>query len=495
VDISKTGISSTTPASIRPTLELLKKLEQSGPIEVEVIKVDGEKLLLNSRLGTITTSNSLGYKPGDRFNIRLSGSMRHPKLKISEPPVPAIRVLLNRYPALTSSIESDQAVLARVTGVSAKSMQIEIGNSRFKIPVLAGAQKGQLVSLTSTIDREAVEISRFDPNLVLKPLLAKLLSGQRSDNSRSDLTDIMNRLNRLVENDSSPTMKRKTVTDRAIFSSQSDRPAATKKVDSRTTLSATGNSTGKRIDPQSLAITRLLLAAIPKLPVIDPPSIEKWLEISGFLRSPAQPFAAQSGRGDFRLLNQLFRLLSEFEDKIFVVGAASASKKNVGNNRRETTHSVVGETIKLIEQAMTRHLFQRVVLNLQQESSQPFSFSFALPFVEENQLRPLHIELAQRYRSPDSTTKCWDIRIDFELSGLRKIGCHIVLSDVTVSASFYSLLHQTRDCIEDAMPALKHQLAHRGFQAGDMHSYIGKLMTRKPADPIDNLDALIDITV
>ena len=118
-----------------------------------------------------------------------------------------------------------------------------------------------------------------------------------------------------------------------------------------------------------------------------------------------------------------------------------------------------------------------------------------MPLLEQNEIKPLYIDLAQRKRAQKQGDQCWDIRIRFEFSALGPVCCHIVLEGSAVAASFYSERAATRANIDAALPELRRQLIDAGFDAGEFHSFSGGFKIDQSPLAAAVGEALIDIEV
>ena len=132
---------------------------------------------------------------------------------------------------------------------------------------------------------------------------------------------------------------------------------------------------------------------------------------------------------------------------------------------------------------------------MQQETQQPPSLSLALPFLDQQEVKPLHVEAEQRDQPQEDKEQSWDIRLSFELAGLGPVACHLFLQGVTVAASFYCENSRTRAQVEQALPELKQQLSVAGFDAGELHSFAGKPGQSRVAATTSYAESLIDIEV
>ncbi len=174
---------------------------------------------------------------------------------------------------------------------------------------------------------------------------------------------------------------------------------------------------------------------------------------------------------------------------------AASETPTVKSLPQEILLAQVRDGIKLVEQALSQNLLQRTSLGMQQETQQPLSLNFALPFIDQQEVKPLHVDLEQRDQPQEDKDKSWDIRLSFELADLGPVACHIFLQGEAVAASFYCEKSHTRICVEQALPELKQQLSAAGFTAGEFHSFPGKPVQPRTSTASSYTESLIDIEV
>jgi len=252
-----------------------------------------------------------------------------------------------------------------------------------------------------------------------------------------------------------------------------------------------------KIAPTSL---QLLLQLVAKLPEIDVANIKHLFAFASLIRTT-------NANATTTLPFDPVKILQQLTDQEFF--SRELNRAMQGNGKKPANSEATGakpgvqempllqirDGIKLVEQALSQNLLQRASLGLQQETQQPLSFSIALPFLDEQEVRAFYIDLAQRNQSQEECNKSWDIRISFEFAGLGPISCHIILQGITVAASFYSEQKQTRTRIEGALPLLKKQLIGAGFSPGEFYSFAGKLAHNQAPATTAYSEALVDIEV
>ena len=252
-----------------------------------------------------------------------------------------------------------------------------------------------------------------------------------------------------------------------------------------------------KIAPTSL---QLLLQLVAKLPEIDVANIKHLFAFASLIRTTNASATTPLPFDPVKILQQLTD--QEFFSRE-LNRAMQGNGKNPANSEatgakpdvQEMPLLQIRDGIKLVEQALSQNLLQRASLGLQQETQQPLSFSIALPFLDEQEVRAFYIDLAQRNQSQEECNKSWDIRISFDFAGLGPISCHIILQGITVAASFYSEQKQTRTRIEGALPLLKQQLVGAGFSPGEFYSFAGKLAHNQAPATTAYSEALVDIEV
>ena len=247
-------------------------------------------------------------------------------------------------------------------------------------------------------------------------------------------------------------------------------------------------------------LLQILLQMVPKIPDIDAARIKQWFEFSSLIRSAEAKPGSATPTDSLKTLKHL--LGKEAFNRELDLTLQPRTKSPAADDAppaktipQEILLAQVRDGIKLLEQALSQNLLQRASLGMQQETQQPPSLSFALPFLDQQEVKPLHIELEQRDQSQEDKENSWDIRLSFELADLGPVACHIFLQGATVAASFYCEKFQTRIRVEQALPDLKQQLSVAGFNAGELHSFPGKPGRSQTSTTTSYAESLIDIEV
>jgi hypothetical protein len=247
-------------------------------------------------------------------------------------------------------------------------------------------------------------------------------------------------------------------------------------------------------------LLQILLQMVPKIPDIDAARIKRWFEFSSLIRSAEAKPGSATPTDSLKTLKHL--LGKEAFGRELDLTLQPRTKSPAADDAppaktmpQEILLAQVRDGIKLVEQALSQNLLQRASLGMQQETQQPPSLSFALPFLDQQEVKPLHIELEQRDQPQDDKENSWDIRLSFELADLGPVACHLFLQGATVAASFYCEKSQTRIRVEQALPELKQQLSVAGFSAGELHSFPGKPGRSQTSTTTSYAESLIDIEV
>ena len=130
---------------------------------------------------------------------------------------------------------------------------------------------------------------------------------------------------------------------------------------------------------------------------------------------------------------------------------------------------------------------------MQSEAQQPLSLNLTLPFVDEQQVRPLAIDIEQHGGRDEAAEPRWDIRLDFELAGLGPLSCLVSLRAARVGASFYSRSETIQAQIAAALPELRRQLDRVGLVADELHSHVGEPPSRPERKPRVPVESVIDL--
>ena len=247
-------------------------------------------------------------------------------------------------------------------------------------------------------------------------------------------------------------------------------------------------------------LLQIMLQMVPKASDFDAARIKQWFEFSSLIRSPEIKSSSATQTDSLQTLKQL--VAKEAFSRELDLTLQPRTKSPTADDAppaktlpQELLLALGRDGIKLVEQALSQSLLQRASLGMQQETQQSPSLNFALPFLDQQEVKSLHIELGQRDQAQEEKEKSWDIRLSFELADLGPVSCHIFLQGVAVAASFYCEKSQTRTRVEQALPELKQQLSVAGFSAGELHSFPGKPGQPQTSTTNSYAESLIDIEV
>jgi hypothetical protein len=266
--------------------------------------------------------------------------------------------------------------------------------------------------------------------------------------------------------------------------------------------------TSRKVNPGQLqpqastppTLLQTLLQMVPKLADIDAQQIKQWFEFASLIRAPKTRSSASLSTDSLQTLKPLvdknaFSRELELSIQPRTKSTAANETPTVKPMPQEILLAQVRDGVKLVEQALSQNLLQRVSLGMQHETQQPLSLNFALPFIDQQEVKPLYVDLKQRDQPQEDKDKSWDIRLSFDLADLGPVACHIFLQDEAVAASFYCEKSQTRTRVEQALPELKQQLSVAGFTVGEFHSFPGKPVQSQTSTATSYTESLIDIEV
>lgn len=235
---------------------------------------------------------------------------------------------------------------------------------------------------------------------------------------------------------------------------------------------------------------------LPRSVELDAPRLRHWIELLGFARPTTAAAARMPDLVDW--LRQLLSNDPPLHPPTTARGRRAAARgggepSSAVTDDRGAAVAAARESFRLAEQALTHNLLQRAAAGLQQETQQPLNLSLTLPFVDGAEVRPLRLELEQRGRRGEAGgDPSWEVRVSFEFGALGPITCHLVLAGSALAASFYCEREATRDAVASALPDLRRQLDAAGFDAGELHSFVGR--ARAPqAVAATATDCLIDL--
>ena len=291
-----------------------------------------------------------------------------------------------------------------------------------------------------------------------------------------------------AENTRSTTGSRIIVADRQpVTGSQASQ--------TRGNTSQAGKSPAAGTAPTTL---QMLLQWVPRLAEMNVTQIKQWFEFANLIHKPKAKADLTATSDPVRSLNKLMSEASfsrELTDTIQLKlkAAAGEDAPRAKTLAQDILQQTIRDGVKLVEQSLSQNLLQRASLGLQQETQQPLSLSLVLPFLEKQEIKPIHIDLSQRDPSSPDNDNGWDIRLSFEFEGLGPISCHLFLEGRALAASFYSVQDQTRNRIDQALPQLKQQLLNAGFTNCEFHSFPGTPANTPPRARTGYSESLIDI--
>ncbi|MFT5218312.1 MAG: hypothetical protein ACI87H_000446, partial [Gammaproteobacteria bacterium] len=264
---------------------------------------------------------------------------------------------------------------------------------------------------------------------------------------------------------------------RSVFSSQESTADQLKQWLKPLNLSPTAQLPGSL----SVASDILIYLSLPNHLAAAIEAFRNHLDAAGSAQAPAAE--------GFTNKDALLKLIQSFTLQQGGGPAATTIKAEGSDN----TAALPNEINLLLEQVITEKVKQRATTMLLQESQLPHSSATAIPFIDQNQIKPLQVEIRQKNQPLDEQHQIWELRISFELGTLGEIACHLLLENFSLSASFYSEQSDTRDKIENAIPEFRQQLQSAGFQTLEIHSFRGKFARDNSDQSVPNHDALIDL--
>lgn len=482
--------------------EILNRLLQSGGLNAQVIRVDKSGALLSTRLGEILGKNALDLKTGDFVQIRLETGDKNPVLKVSKPIIPPILLSAAKHKTLYQALKTDQTYTAIVVRHQPGNSKIQIGNTQFSIAHPVGLKTGQLVTLELRNQINAIELKPVNSEQVLKSALAKLLPQQSNPEMRTALSQLVRFLTpdaRLASNDG-PMLRNATTTTNATKGIKKPTAVENRVLSSKTTPS--NPTIGDRALMPLSARLGLLLDAIPSITAINSRVIQQWIGHLGLIK-PADANTSSTLLNPLSVLQQLpdteatLKQLIQlfFRSRAPVSSNTDQSGKDLEATRNDQFSGLIKEILKLIDHSLNQQLFQKVNARHQQELQQAVALNLTIPFSDRESVNDLHLKIRQQDREASSEKQCWDIHLSFEFGDLGLISSHINMDGNLLSTSFWSVLAETKQKIDLAIPEFKQQLGNSGFITGQFNSFAGIPQQDNKLDLASYPDALLDIKV
>ena len=518
LDLRWTNIASMDIASLLNTMpapsrqsdngsNIVTQLQSSG-LDARVIRVDKSGVLLATRLGEILGKNALDLKKGDLVRIRLDTGDKNPVLKVGKPSVEPILLNGANHKALYQALKANQAFTGVVIRHRPGNSIIQVGNSQYPITHQAALKTGQLVNIELRQQINAIELKPVNSEQVLKSALAKLLPQQSNLETRTALSQLVKILR---SGDTATPRSNDSATPRQAPVASSS-PTETRKsaiVENKVATMAnpvkavTGNlTTSDKVLLPLAARLGTLLDSIPSIAAISSRVIQQWISHSGLIKmidtntasTPQNPLSVLQqlpvSEDSLKLLIQLL-----FRSRADLTANTDKSRIDPEAVRSDQSAGLIKEILKLIDQSLNQQLFHKVTARHQQELQQPIAVNLTIPFSDKETVNDLHLKIRQKDREACDEKQCWDIHLSFEFGNLGLISSHINMDGNLVSTSFWSVLAETKQKIDLAIPEFKQQLSNSGFKTGQFNSFSGIPSQDDMLDMAPYPDALLDIKV
>lgn len=500
----------TVPAASRPSdngANIVTQLQSSG-LDARVIRVDKSGVLLATRLGEILGKNALDLKKGDLVRIRLDTGDKNPVLKVSKPSVEPILLNNANHKALYQALKANQTFTGVVIRHQPGNSLIQVGNSQYPITHQTALKTGQLVKLELRQQINAIELKPVNSEQLLKSALTKLLPQQSNLETRTALSQLVRILR---SGDTTTPRSNETAAPRQVPVASSSPTESGKSaiVENKVATmvnpvkAVTGNLTASDNVLLPLA-ARLgtLLDSIPSIAAINSRVIQQWISYSGLIKMIDSNLAS-APQNPLSVLQQLpvtedsLKLLIQllFRSRADLTTNTDKSRIDPEAIRNDQSAGLLKEILKLIDQSLNQQLFHKVTARHQQELQQPIAVNLTIPFSDKETVNDLHLKIRQKDSADCDENQCWDIHLSFEFGNLGLISSHINMDGNLVSTSFWSVLAETKQKIDLAIPGFKQQLSNSGFKTGQFNSFPGIPSRDDKLDMAPYPDALLDIKV
>ncbi len=511
--------------------DLLQRLQQQGSFRAEVVRAEGQQILLRTTLGPLRgeqdasalTGRMPRLQPGDVIEARIDPSAAQPRLNVLQHRPLQIEL---RQAALSQQLQQASHPLLAARIARAQDPQqslLQIGRQQFTIPRDPRLQAGDTVLLRPGKQPGEIHLQRIQPRPLLLQALSRLMpQGDAEAPAGGGLARLQQLARQLLQpNPGVPTAASTKTADsgpatRARPDTARGSPAPTPEAKTETTatakavLAATkpaapaaaaaqtpdrntptspgaspGNETRAELPPRLQNALQVLMKLAIQPSELSPQQLQSRLAQLGLLGGTADQ-AAIPAPHSAELLPRLIELQALLRDQpgLFdrllrshfdartggAVAAGGEAPDNAAEWRRQFSQQ--------LDQGIHQLLLGKTGLRLQQDQQQPLTLNLALPLqLPDEPPRELRLRLRQRPNAEDPEQPAWDVRLSFEFGLLGLITVHVLLQERRISAHFWAAEAETWRKIDAELPSFKQQLQRGGFELGLFDCFQGQPKT------------------
>jgi len=504
--------------------EIISRLEQAGLFRAIVIEQRGNTVLLDTAFGKLSGKAMDNLHKGDEVLARVSAGKAEPSLKIEH----HIAKLITFDPATTTKLASlitDKPVIAGVVSQQPHSTQIQINSNTLNLPKQNSLQLGETLLLQHG-KNQSIEVSRLNPQMILKTALSKLLPKLQPATLGYSLSAMQNLSAEILSPDTAKLESRLKAMANQVLQNTTHVKPDTAKLESRlkamanqilqnpinakagkTVVESSAGTTGQTStsSPSTTQLKQLLTSLASPMARIEsfkPESVQRILTLVSLfkpLTSGQEISAAKTVPESLRaLMNEIKSSPDSFKlliNQIFQKQGDSGKAPHTERMLLEMGNHLRLELLQQSEQNLNQILIQKSAVKLQVETNQPIQIHLNIPIQVENQSRNVELKIREKQRNEQETEEHWEIDLTFEFGLLGQISTHILLQDSKLSAHFWAIKPMTKTLIDTHLDQFKNQLKKTGFKLGLFNCYHGTPPDQPVQKPVNINENLVDIKV
>jgi len=483
----------------RQTEGLLNQILQAGVFRALVVQRDQGNLLLDTAWGRLSGKGPDYLKPGDEIIARLQPTRSGTGLQILQHQAQTVRLPIEQLQRLPGANTNAPTVATFVANENNMAV-LRIGKSAFRIATALPFEKGERLMLTP-VDKQHVEIKRFDSRNLLKQALSIFLPRDPAKGAQLDAVPVQRLAQALVDSDID------------WIASRLNTPGVA--ANTRPALSATAQPTAQFSEGQGV---------VPSRPDTTPRQVEQLLRVLATLSVDGAKPSAEAIRQVLTTLTlvtsgnaaagstvsaaaprqtipgpppplattttgaalpqqlataiEIIRQHPEVVQKIvqeFLHPTNKAAQLKPEQIVTEFDAPLRRELLQQTENLLTQITTQKAMLGLQQENQQPLQLNLSLPLQMQRETHELKLRIREKKSaSNDAEESRWEISLSFEFGLLGMISTRLLLQGKTLSAHFWAALGETKSLIDQHLDQFRQQLVRSGFEPDVLDCFHGK---------------------
>ncbi len=485
--------------SSRQTESLLNQILQAGIFRALVVQGDRGNLLLDTAWGRLAGKGPDYLKPGDEIVARLQPTRSGTGLQILQHHAQTVKLPIQQLQRLLGANTSTPTVATFVANENTMAV-LRMDKSAFRIATALPFEKGDRLMLTP-VDKQHVEIRRFDSRSMLKQALSILLPRDPAQGSRLDALPLQRLAQALVDADvdwiasrlnqpgvatnTRPAQSAAALPTKPMAEGQTPQPSrpdtTPRPVEQLIRLLASLSVDGTRPSAEAIrqVLTTLTLlgtrhaaAESAASPAASP------LTITTPLSTLATSTAGTALPQQLATAIEVIRQHPEVVQKIvqeFLLPTNKSIQLKPEQIVTEIEAPLRRELLQQSETLLTQITTQKSILGLQQENQQPLQINLSIPLQLQRETHELKLRIREKKTASNETEDSgWEISLSFEFGLLGMISTRLLLQGKALTAHFWAALGETKSLIDQHLDQFRQQLVRSGFEPGVLDCFHGK---------------------